>query len=88
MYYVYMVRCSDNSIYTGYTVSIEERLKAHNAGKASKYTRSRLPVTLVLKEEYETKGEALKRECKIKSLTREEKMELIEKYNSKQIKNA
>lgn len=82
MYYVYMVRCSDDSVYTGYTVSVEERLKAHNTGKASKYTRSRLPVVLVLKEAYETKGEALKRECKIKSLTREEKIKLINNYDA------
>lgn len=72
-----MVRCSDGSLYTGYTNDIENRIKTHNLGKGAKYTRGRLPVELVYTEEYETKEEAMSREWHIKRLTREEKEKLI-----------
>lgn len=72
-----MLKCSDDSLYTGYTVDIEKRLIKHNDGKASKYTRSRLPVEVVYCEKYETKSEALKREAAIKKLSRPEKLEII-----------
>ncbi|MDR7870758.1 MAG: GIY-YIG nuclease family protein [Tissierellaceae bacterium] len=77
LFYVYMLKCSDDSLYTGYTVDIEKRLIKHNDGKASKYTRSRLPVEVVYCEKYETKSEALKREAAIKKLSRPEKLEII-----------
>ncbi len=61
MCYVYILECSDNSLYTGWTVNIDNRLKVHNEGKASKYTRARLPVKLVYLEEYNSKIEAQKK---------------------------
>ena len=79
MNYVYLLRCSDNSIYCGWTTDLNARLAAHNSGHGAKYTRSRLPVELVYYEEYEDKTEALSREWHIKRLSREEKLRLIEK---------
>jgi putative endonuclease len=78
MCYVYIVKCSDKSLYTGWTVDIDNRLKCHNEGKASKYTRARLPVELVYLEEYSDKIQAQKREWQIKQLTRKEKLKLVE----------
>ena len=75
--YVYLLRCADGTIYTGWTNDPAHRLAAHNAGKGAKYTRSRLPVELVRLEEYNSKEEALKRECAVKKLSRKEKLELI-----------
>lgn len=77
--YVYILECKDNTLYTGWTNSLERRIKVHNEGKGAKYTRGRLPVKLVYFEEFSTKNEAMKREKEIKSLTRKEKMLLIEK---------
>ena len=77
-YSVYMVCCADNSLYTGIAVDVEKRIEVHNSGKGAKYTRSRLPVSLVYKEEGFTKSEALKRELEIKDLTRKEKEALIQ----------
>ncbi len=77
MYYVYIVRCSDNSLYTGSTNDIENRIAAHNEGKGSKYTRSRLPVELNYSETCSSKSAALKREAAIKKLSRIEKIKLI-----------
>lgn len=72
-----MLKCSDDSLYTGYTVDLDKRLSKHNQGKASKYTRSRLPVEIIYHEEYTSKSEAMKREAAIKKLTRAEKLEMI-----------
>lgn len=80
MCYVYILKCNDNSLYTGYTVNLESRIKEHNKGKASKYTRGRLPVQLVYHEESPSKSEALKREYAIKQLSRTEKLNLIKSY--------
>ena len=77
-FYTYMVRCSDGSLYTGYTTELEKRIRAHNSGRGAKYTRSRLPVELVYYEKYGTKKEAMSREWHIKRLTRAEKEKLIE----------
>ena len=77
MNYVYMLRCRDGSLYTGWTNDLEKRLKAHNSGSASKYTRTRLPAELVYFEEWESKEAAMSREWHIKQLTREEKLKLI-----------
>ncbi len=74
---VYLLRCSDNSLYTGITNDLPKRLKAHAAGKASKYTRSRLPVRLAYSEQKQTKSAALKREAAIKRLRRAEKDRLV-----------
>ena len=77
-HFVYIVRCSDNSLYTGYTNNIEARINKHNAGKGAKYTKIRRPVELVYQEMYETKSEALRREYEIKTFTRQRKLKLIE----------
>jgi predicted GIY-YIG superfamily endonuclease len=74
---VYIVRCRDGSFYTGITNDLERRLKAHDAGKASRYTRGRLPVRLAYTETQPTKSAALKREAAIKRLCREAKERLI-----------
>ena len=74
---VYLLRCSDGSLYTGITNDLPKRLKAHAAGKASKYTRSRLPVKLVYSEPKRSKSAALKREAAIKKLRRAEKDRLV-----------
>ena len=75
--YTYLLRCADGTLYCGWTDSLEKRLAAHNSGKASKYTRSRLPVELVYYETFETKQEAMSREARIKRLSRREKLSLI-----------
>jgi len=81
-HYAYMLRCADNTIYSGYTNNLEKRLIDHNKGIASKYTRVRLPVTLVYYEEFETKSEALKREASFKKLNRNQKEELIAAFKT------
>ncbi len=77
MFYVYVLKCRDGSFYTGYTIDMKKRLATHEKGKASKYTRSRLPVTLVAKWPFSSKSEAMKYEIKFKSLSRKMKMEKI-----------
>ena len=77
MNYVYILRCADGSLYTGWTNDLEKRVKTHNAGKGAKYTKTRLPVELVYYEEYEEKGEALSREFSIKKLKKTSKEKLI-----------
>lgn len=75
---VYMLRCGDGSLYTGWTNDLARRLKAHAAGKGGKYTRSRLPVALVYTERYSTPQEARSREWHIKQLSRADKLRLLE----------
>ena len=77
MNYVYIVRCADGTLYTGWTNDIQKRMKAHNQGKGAKYTRSRRPVKLLYWEEYSDRGEALRREAAIKKMSRKQKEELI-----------
>lgn len=72
-HFVYIVKCSDDTYYTGYTTDIEQRIQTHNAGKGAKYTKSRRPVSLVYQEAFATKSEALQREYAIKQLSRKEK---------------
>lgn len=81
MNYVYIIRCKDNSLYTGWTNNLEKRFKAHCEGKGAKYTKGRGPLKLVYFEKYDTKQEAMKREYFIKRLSRKEKLELIKKSN-------
>ncbi|MFG6382653.1 MAG: GIY-YIG nuclease family protein [Lachnospiraceae bacterium] len=76
----YILQCSDGTLYTGWTNNIQKRLAAHNAGKGSKYTRSRTPVRLVYLEPFDTKQEAMKRELQIKRLTRKEKLALCQNW--------
>ena len=78
-WYVYILKCADNSLYTGITVDKERRILEHNkSNKGAKYTRSRRPVTLVYFETYENRSSASKRESEIKKLTRSQKLMLIE----------
>jgi len=74
---VYLLRCRDGSLYTGITNDLPKRLKTHAAGKASRYTRSRLPVTLAYTETQPSKSKALRREAAIKNLSRRQKDNLI-----------
>ena len=78
--WVYLLECADRTLYCGWTTNIDKRLKLHNLGLASKYTRARLPVKLVYKEKFENKCLAMKREYAIKQLSRDEKIELVRQF--------
>lgn len=78
MYFVYILRCGDGSLYTGITTDVPRRLRQHNSGKGAKYTRSHLPVSLGYQEGPMEKSEALRRELEIKRMPREKKLALIE----------
>ena len=82
--YTYMLKCSDGTLYTGWTNDLEKRVEAHNSGKGAKYTKARRPVELAYYEEFETKEQAMKREYAIKQLTRKEKENLIKEKNMQQ----
>jgi len=75
---VYILRCGDGTLYTGIAVDAEHRLQMHRSGKGAKYTRGRGPLELVYREVCPSKSAALKRERKIKALTRTEKLALFE----------
>lgn len=77
-WYLYILRCGDGSLYTGITTDVEKRLEAHRSGKGAKYTRGRGPLELVYRELCGTHSEALKREFRVKAMTREEKLLLAE----------
>lgn len=77
MNYVYILECSDGTLYTGWTKDVGKRVESHQSGKGAKYTRARLPVKLVYFEEYEDKITAQRREYSIKQMTRAEKLELV-----------
>ena len=77
MNWVYILRCGDGSLYTGWTYDLPRRLAAHQSGKGGKYTRSHLPVVLAYQEALATPEEARKREWAIKQLSRREKLALI-----------
>ena len=77
MPFVYILRCADGTLYTGIAKDLEQRLERHRKGKASKYTRARLPVTLAWKRRVMSWSRALKEEIRIKSLTRAQKEELL-----------
>lgn len=76
-YWIYILRCADDTLYTGVTNDVIRRVTVHNSGKGAKYTRSRIPVNVVYQEEYSDKSAALRREYQIKRITREEKLKLI-----------
>ena len=82
-HYAYMLRCNDNSIYSGYAIDPIKRVKVHNSGKGAKYTRAHLPVELVYYEEFENKSDALRRERELKKYTHLEKEKIIEEYNNR-----
>ena len=75
--WVYLLRCADGSLYTGWTVDLQARLRSHGAGKASAYTRSRLPVELALALPMPDRSSAMREEARIKALTRPQKLALI-----------
>lgn len=75
---VYILKCKDHTLYTGYTNDLKRRLEMHNNGKGAKYTRGRGPFQVMHVETYSTKTEAMKREYQIKQLTRPEKFQLIQ----------
>jgi predicted GIY-YIG superfamily endonuclease len=77
-WFVYIVRCADDSLYTGIAKNADRRVEQHNAGTASRYTRSRLPVVLEYQEEQPNQSMALKRELEIKALSRKAKEALIQ----------
>ena len=77
MWHLYILLCKDKSLYTGITNNLEQRLQDHKNGKGGKYTRSRGAVKIVYSEQFDTKGEALKREVKIKRLSRGEKQKFF-----------
>ncbi len=81
MCYVYVLECADNTLYTGWTIDLDKRIKVHNEGKASKYTRARLPVKLVYLEAFDDKITAQKREWEIKQMSRKDKLMLIKNQN-------
>lgn len=74
---VYLLRCTDDSLYCGWTTDVERRLKAHNAGKASRYTSQRRPVQLVYTRQMADRSAAMREEARIKRLSRSEKLTLI-----------
>lgn len=76
---LYILRCRDDSLYTGITTNVEKRFAAHQAGKGAKYTRGRSPLELVYEEDCGDHSAALKRELEVKGLSREEKLKMIEK---------
>ncbi len=77
MAWVYLLRCSDDSLYTGWTVDVDRRLAAHAAGTASRYTRSRLPVRLEAAWKLPDRSAAMREEARIKRLPRAQKLALI-----------
>lgn len=81
--FVYMLRCKDGSLYTGWTNDLEHRLAMHNSGRGAKYTRGRGPMELVYSEELPDKEAALRRECAIKKLRREQKLALLQTWQAR-----
>jgi predicted GIY-YIG superfamily endonuclease len=77
IWYLYILECCDKSLYTGVTLNLQRRIKAHDNGSGGSYTHSKLPVSLVYFESYSTKSEALKRELQIKGWARKKKLALI-----------
>lgn len=87
MNYVYMIRCKDGSLYTGWTNNLEKRFRNHCEGKGAKYTRGRGPLELVYYEVFEDKKDAMKREYAIKQLKKSEKEKLINYKSDKNLTN-
>jgi putative endonuclease len=77
MPYTYVLACADGTLYTGWTTNLERRIRAHQAGRGSRYTRARLPVTLVYQRELRTAREARRQEAAIRRLPRRKKLELV-----------
>lgn len=77
MHFVYIIKCKDGTLYTGWTTDVAARINAHNEGTGAKYTKGRGPVTLLHSESFENKSDALRREMAIKKLSRDDKLKLI-----------
>jgi len=73
----YIVKCSDDTLYCGYTNDLKKRIKTHNSGKGAKYTKTRLPVSLMFSKEFDSKSAAMKFEYKVKQMSRDQKLKLI-----------
>jgi putative endonuclease len=84
-WHVYMVRCADDSLYTGCTNDLRKRVAAHNAGKGARYTRSRGPVEMVWSVRVKDKSAALSREYRVKQLSRAEKLALVRKTKKRRV---
>ncbi len=82
MFFTYMVKCSDGTLYTGWTTDVERRLGTHNSGGGAKYTRTRRPVKLVMTWSFPTKNEAMSWEFRVKKLNREQKLAMCEEAKS------
>ena len=78
MWYLYILKCSDESLYTGVTIDLERRISEHNSKIGAKYVRSKLPAVLIYQEKYTSKSEAFRRETEIKGWRREKKLKLIQ----------
>ena len=87
MHYVYILRCADDTLYTGYTNDVKARVAMHNTGRGAKYTRGRCPVTLVYSRGFRSIGKALSREHALKQLTRAEKEALIANVRIARVRN-
>ncbi|WP_047155514.1 GIY-YIG nuclease family protein [Aneurinibacillus tyrosinisolvens] len=85
MYYVYVIRCKDATLYTGYAVNVNERIKKHNEGTGARYTRGRTPVELVYVEEWKDKSSAMRREIEIKRYSKSKKEQLIEGWKNEYV---
>ena len=84
MNYTYILRCRDNSLYTGWTNNLQKRVADHNLGRGAKYTRARLPAALVYYETFPTKEEAMRPEAAIKKLSRTQKERLNATFNEEE----
>jgi putative endonuclease len=80
-YYVYILLCKDGSYYTGHAKDVEKRLEMHRKGQGARYTRMHEPEKLVYLEQFESRGEAMKRERQIKTLSHNKKQQLINNKN-------
>ena len=82
MPYTYIVECADGTYYTGWAKDLDQRINAHNLGAGARYTKGRTPVRLVYAERHDAKGDAQKRECQIKKLTRAQKKRLVKGFEA------
>ncbi len=80
MPFAYIVRCNDGSYYSGSAANLKKRVEAHNSGAGAKYTRARLPVRLAYYEEFQSLGDAMKREAALKKLSHSQKEELAKNF--------
>ena len=82
MHFIYIVRCADGTLYTGYARDPSAREKAHNVGRGARYTSGRRPVSLVYSEAFERLGDALRREQRVKRLSRARKEALVASFHA------